>query len=129
MVDLKHAPRPRACVAVFHADHIVMVRVELPGGDVWTLPGGGIDPGENAAQAAVRELREETGVDVTSVEPLCVDDHGAQVFVVHLDDRVELGVPDEHLPLSGRNTLDARWVPVADLVDDVQVRLVIEAPR
>ena len=30
-------------------------------GDVWTLPGGGLDFGESPAKAAVRELEEETG--------------------------------------------------------------------
>lgn len=30
----------------------------------WALPGGGMDPGESIAQAAVRETKEETGMDV-----------------------------------------------------------------
>ena len=30
----------------------------------WALPGGGMDPGESIAQAAVRETKEETGIDV-----------------------------------------------------------------
>src|SRR5664279_297559 len=32
--------------------------------DRWALPGGGMDPGESIAPAAVRETKEENGIDV-----------------------------------------------------------------
>lgn len=43
--------------------------------DEWIFPKGHIEPGETAEQAAVREVREETGVEAEVVAPL-----GAQSF-------------------------------------------------
>jgi 8-oxo-dGTP pyrophosphatase MutT (NUDIX family) len=48
--------------------YIAAVRVK--DGSVLALPKGHIDPGESAAEAATRELREETGVNGTLVEKL-----------------------------------------------------------
>ncbi len=45
----------------------------------WITPGGGVDPGENHAEAAIRELSEETGMVVTDVgEPVWSHDFTVQ---------------------------------------------------
>ena len=52
-------------VIVFDEDNrILMVRQDHPERTVWMVPGGGIEEGENSAQAAVREVLEETGLEV-----------------------------------------------------------------
>ena len=41
----------------------------------WTLPGGGLDPGEDPADGAVREVLEETGYTAAVDELLGIDNH------------------------------------------------------
>ena len=45
-------------------NRILMVRQDHPERTVWMVPGGGIEEGENSAQAAAREVLEETGLEV-----------------------------------------------------------------
>lgn len=58
----------------------------IPGSAWWVTPGGGIDAGENAVDAAVRELFEETGL---RIEPDSLRGPVAQRVVRHgYSDRV-----------------------------------------
>lgn len=61
-------------VAVTEADEIVMIRQFRPGvrGVRLEIPGGVIEPDEDPARAAARELREETGYAGEEPELLCV---------------------------------------------------------
>jgi len=43
---------------------ILMVKQCHEGKNLWMLPGGAIENGENAAEAAVREVLEETGLEI-----------------------------------------------------------------
>jgi 8-oxo-dGTP pyrophosphatase MutT (NUDIX family) len=57
--------RRSARVLVLDAsDRLLLVQ----SGDVWLAPGGGVEEGEGLAEAAARELREETGLTVAPAD-------------------------------------------------------------
>ena len=43
---------------------VLMVRQHHEGRDIWMVPGGGIEEGENSRKAGAREILEETGLEV-----------------------------------------------------------------
>ncbi len=60
-------PLPTADVIINYRDGIVLInRGREPFG--WAIPGGFIDYGESAENAAVREMREETGLELANLE-------------------------------------------------------------
>lgn len=59
-----------AAVVVDGAGRVVLVQNRWSDG--WVAPGGSVEPGESTREAAVREVREETGVEASVRGPLAV---------------------------------------------------------
>lgn len=50
---------------VFHQDKVLLIkRSDAP---MWAFPGGGVERGETPEETTVRELKEETGLDVSII--------------------------------------------------------------
>jgi ADP-ribose pyrophosphatase YjhB (NUDIX family) len=58
---------------------LLVRRAHEPSRGLWSLPGGRVEPGETAEAAAVREVREETGLDVEVGALVCTADLGPYV--------------------------------------------------
>ncbi len=73
MVDRDALPyRPCVGVMLLNRDGLIFAGRRIDGAklgapDAWQMPQGGVDPGEEAEAAALRELEEETGVPASSV--------------------------------------------------------------
>ena len=61
----------RSCVALIEDDLILMVRQIYRGETFWTFPGDSIEPGETPEMAAIREAKEEVGLDAKIIRLLC----------------------------------------------------------
>jgi 8-oxo-dGTP pyrophosphatase MutT (NUDIX family) len=125
---LTRVQRP-AAYALCHTtgpEGLLLLLSRLRDSTLWTLPGGGIDHGEDAVAAAVREVHEETGLPVELRGLLDVDSirftgrgpsgqaedfHGIR-FVY--DGVVPADVAPRVVEVGG-STVEAAWHPVADL--------------
>ena len=76
----------RVTGVVIEDDRILVLDQDTGSGRAWSLPGGKVEDGETLAEALVREMREETGLQVEPGRLLYVCDHlpGDGTHVVHL---------------------------------------------
>lgn len=88
---------------------LLVLRANEPSRGVWSVPGGRIEAGESARDAAAREVREETGLDVEVGELLLTAELGPYVVADYA------AVVTGGTLVAGDDALDARWFSAAEL--------------
>lgn len=92
---------------------LVVQRGQPPGEGLWTLPGGRVERGERLADAAAREVREETGLVVEVAGVLGVHEViGRQLHYVIVDHRAHVTGGDLG---AASDAADVRWVTRTEL--------------
>lgn len=114
--------RPCAGVVLLNRDGLIFAgqRIDNPG-HAWQMPQGGIDPGEDPRQAALRELVEETGVTHDLVEVLAES-----------PDWVTYDLPPELLGKVWKGRFGGqqqKWLALRFLGQDAQVKIQTQHPE
>ncbi len=109
-------------VVVLRGSDVLLIRRAVPPRkDRWSIPGGKQERGETVRDAAHREIREETGVEIALiglvdvVDGISRDETGAAISHYTLIDFAAEWVSGE--PVAGDDAAEARWTPLENLDD------------
>ncbi len=102
-------------------NQILLVKQKLSERRNWSLPGGRLERGETMSQGMIREMKEETGLDVEIVRMLYLCDVAASdntiLHITFLLKRVggEIELPTNEFDANPIH--DVKFVPVSELTD------------
>jgi len=112
-------PRVRVAAIIVRDGEILLVRHVKHGKTYWLLPGGGVHYGQTLEDALVREIKEETNLDVVVERPVMINDsvppdRHRHVLNICFTARVTGGtlLTEENAVLK-----EARFVPIDTLAD------------
>lgn len=129
MGRLPKRQRVAAYAVIIRGDRILLSRLapRISRTPLWTLPGGGLDHGENPREAVVREVLEETGLKATVSEQARVyslhnpkANHGERLADYHalrivFEGWVPIDAPAPRVVEVDGSTVEAAWVPLAQV--------------
>ena len=121
-------------------DQILLIR--RSDNDNWAVPGGGIELGESMTQAAIRETKEESGIDceITGLVGIYTDPKHVILYTSNGEARQEFSIVLTARPVRGEptpsdETSEVRWVDRAEIQDytmdrsmNLRVRDFLESP-
>jgi 8-oxo-dGTP diphosphatase len=118
-IDDRAYHRLAADLVIEHDGSIVLIRRKFePFEDTWCLPGGHVEEGEQVKEAAQREAREETGLDVELQDILGVydepgrDPRGPIISIVYTAEAESTDLRAE------TDAAEARWFDLDDLPNE-----------
>lgn len=82
----------------------------------WALPGGKVEEGELLKDAVIREVKEETGIDVETVDMFDIydalgrDPRGRKISIVYFCTPFDR----DQIPIAGDDAMDVGWYPIED---------------
>jgi mutator protein MutT len=110
--------RPEVCVGAIALDNdrlLMIRRGRGPAAGEWSIPGGRVEAGETLAEAVVRELAEETGIEGVCNEMVgWAERIGDGYHHVILDFYVT--VLEGRRPVAGDDAVEAAWVGLDEIV-------------
>lgn len=129
--SLPKRQRVGAYAVILRGDQILLSRLapSIAPEELWTLPGGGLDHGEDPRVAVLREIHEETGLDAevgdtarlySAHMPAAwrdgrrVDAHALRIVY---DGWVPVDAPEPRVVEVDGSTVEAAWQPVAGVLD------------
>lgn len=111
MADMKTERIDCVGVICFRQNDVLLIRRgTAPRIGEWSMPGGRIEPGESEAEAALRELKEETGVNASLVLKVATIDTDFEGRAYRLHDYAAIWTDGD--PVGADDAMEARFIPV-----------------
>ncbi|NWG35733.1 MAG: NUDIX domain-containing protein [Chloroflexi bacterium] len=118
--------RTRAGVVLIEDDKVALIERHRAGLDYYVFPGGGVDNGETPEQVAIREAREELGVEVAIKRKVAVIhfDQSTQIYFLaeRLCGEFGSGTGEEFTDADPNDPQEGIYIPVWMPIEDLSQR-------
>ena len=123
--------RLRVITAIIYESKIAMIyNVIEPNKMFWTLPGGGVEYGENLEETAIREALEEVNLNIKIIRYLFCRKYAGGIEYCFLAEpldpkNIKTGSDPEY-KAEEQTIKKAEWINLLDVKNDIQVSIVLK---